>query len=391
MRVRPEKGVFVLNELQRILIDFWETFVAMAPWLLFGFAVAGVMSVLVTPAMMERHLGKRSFVSILKASLFGVPMPLCSCSVIPVTVSLRRHGASKGAASAFLISTPQTGVDSIAVTYSLLGPVFALARVVVAFVSGFVGGTVIEKLDGKDGDLNSVDACTESCCSEEGKRLPWFLRMLQYGFVALPRDIGPMLLVGVLIAAGITTLLPPEVVTSRLGGLMSGSIIGMLLMVALGVPIYVCATASVPIAAMLIYMYDVSPGTALVFLMTGPATNAASLFALAKVFGWKSIIAYVVTIAVCAVVSGLALDAVLGGLDVEVAKHGMEMGPDWLGHTMAGALLVLLIYATITAKKHAHASNDEHDHDHDHDSCCGSDHVDHTHEEDRESCCSHPH
>jgi len=367
-----------LDQVQTILIDFWAIFVAMAPWLLLGFAVAGVMSVLVTPAMMERHLGKRTFGSILKASLFGVPMPLCSCSVIPVTVSLRRHGASKGAASAFLISTPQTGVDSIAVTYSLLGPVFALMRVIVAIVSGFVGGAVIEKLGGKDGDVDNVGACTESCCSEEGKRLPWFLRMLQYGFVALPRDIGPMLLIGVLLAAGITLVLPPEFITSKLGGLMSGSILGMLLMVALGVPIYVCATASVPIAAMLIFEYDVSPGTALVFLMTGPATNAASLLALAKVFGWKSIIAYVVTIAACAVASGLALDAVLGGLDVEVAEHAMEMGPDWLGHAMAGALLVLLVYATITAKKHGHASDEDRG-------------DEHTHDEEGDTCCSHQH
>ena len=366
-------------------------FVAMAPWLLLGFGVAGVMSVLITPDMMERHLGKRSFGSILKASLFGVPMPLCSCSVIPVTVSLRRHGASKGAASAFLISTPQTGVDSIAVTYSLLGPVFALARVIVAFVSGFIGGAIIEKLDGKNGELSGeVEACTASCCSEAGKRLPWHLRMLEYGFVALPRDIGPMLLVGVLIAAGISVLVPEDFFASQLGGIMSGSILGMLLMVLLGIPVYVCATASVPIAAMLILDQGVSPGTALVFLMAGPATNAASLMALAKVFGWRSISAYVLTIAGCAIASGLALDAVLGGMDLKLATHAMEMGPDWVGHAMAGALLALLVYATLTAKKHAHAVDEEHDHEHDHDdhACC--DH-DHDHEEEGASCCSHQH
>ena len=381
----------MVQEIQNVIWEFWMVFVAMAPWLLFGFGVAGVMSVLITPAMMERHLGKRTFGSILKASLFGVPMPLCSCSVIPVTVSLRRHGASKGAASAFLISTPQTGVDSIAVTYSLLGPVFALARVIVAFVSGFVGGIVIEHVGngGAKGGDDAVDACTESCCSEEGKNMPWYLRMLQYGFVALPRDIGPMLLIGVRLAAGITVLLPPEAVTSRLGGLMGGSILGMLLMMALGIPIYVCATASVPIAAMLMFKFEVSAGTALVFLMTGPATNAASLLALAKVFGWRSIVAYVVTIGVCAIGSGVALDAVLREFQVTPTMQGMEMGPAWVGHTMAGVLLALLIYATITAKRHAH-THDEPEHDHDHDdhdhaepACCGHD----DHKDDEECSC----
>jgi uncharacterized protein len=383
-------------EIQKILWEFWVVFVAMAPWLLLGFGVAGIMSVLITPAMMERHLGKRSFGSILKASLFGVPMPLCSCSVIPVTVSLRRHGASKGAASAFLISTPQTGVDSIAVTYSLLGPVFALARVIVAFVSGFIGGVVIENLDGREGQFGEVDACTASCCSEAGKRLPWYLRMLEYGFVALPRDIGPMLLVGVLIAAGVSVLVPEDFFSSQLGGIMGGSILGMILMMLLGIPVYVCATASVPIAAMLVLDQGVSPGTALVFLMTGPATNAASLMALAKVFGWKSIIAYVLTIAVCAIASGLALDAVLGGLDLELAHQGMKMGPDWIAHAMAVALLVLLVYATITAKKHKHDADDEHaheDHDHGHDEHSHDDHAccDHDHDGEGDSCSSHQH
>ena len=373
-----------------MIAEFWAVFVAMAPWLLFGFFVAGVMSVIITPAMMERHLGKRGFGSILKASALGVPMPLCSCSVIPVTVSLRRHGASKGAASAFLISTPQTGVDSIAVTYSLLGPVFALARVIVAFVSGFIGGLVIERIDGPNGHVDEIEACKESCCSEEGKGMAWPLRMLQYGFIALPRDIGPMLLIGVLFAAGITVLLPPEVITSRLGGLMGGSVVAMLLMMALGIPVYVCATASVPIAALLMFQFEVSAGTALVFLMTGPARNAASLFALAKVFGWRSIAGYVVTIGVCAIASGLALDAVLREFQVTPTMQGMEMGPAWVGHAMAGALLALLIYATITAKSHKHTHDDEaaHDHDHDDHGCC--DHDAPAHDEECTSCSHQP-
>ena len=127
-----------------IIISFWTTLTAMSPYLLFGFFVSGVLSVFISPKFVETHLGGKGFWPVIKASLFGVPLPLCSCGVIPVTVSLRKHGASKEASISFLLSTPQTGVDSFLVTYSLLGPIMAILRPIIAFITGLVGGTAIQ-------------------------------------------------------------------------------------------------------------------------------------------------------------------------------------------------------------------------------------------------------
>ncbi len=132
---------------REILLKTWETLVEMSPFLLFGFLVAGILYVFIRPELVERHLGGRGILQVVKASLLGVPLPLCSCGVIPVSASLRRHGAGRGATTSFLISTPQTGVDSIMVTLSLLGPVFAIFRPLFAFVSGIFGGAVVNAFD----------------------------------------------------------------------------------------------------------------------------------------------------------------------------------------------------------------------------------------------------
>ncbi|MFA5252504.1 MAG: SO_0444 family Cu/Zn efflux transporter [Phycisphaerae bacterium] len=330
-----------------ILTDFWGTITEMSPYLLFGFLVAGILSMLVSQRLVERHLGGRGIWPVLKASLLGVPLPLCSCGVIPVSMSLYKHGAGKGSTVAFLISTPQTGVDSIFVTYSLLGLVFAIFRPVAAFVSGIIGGVLVDLFNPapKEGQP-APKKCTDECCGgAENKKIA---RGLKFAFVTLPRDIGGAMLMGLVIAAFISVLVPDDFFVEKLGT----GIFAMLVMMALGIPMYVCATASVPIAAALM-MKGLTPGAALVFLMTGPATNAASFVTLWKILGRTTAIIYLVTIAGCSLLSGILLDYIVGGVSSEaVAHHHGWMLPPAVKNISAVVLLAVLIFALLTRKKH---------------------------------------
>ncbi len=326
--------------LQQAGLTFWQTLCEMAPYLLFGFLVAGLLSVFVRPDQVERHLGGRGFWPVAKAALFGVPLPLCSCGVIPVAASLRRHGASRGATTAFLLSTPQTGVDSILVTYGLLGGLIACLRPLTALVTGIVGGCLTNLLASASPGEAPAPACTEPCCQPgpaAGSRL-W--RALRYGFLDLPREIGRALLVGLAIAGLIATLVPDRFFE----GVFGSGLPGMLAMMAVGIPLYVCATGSVPVAAALI-LKGVSPGVALVFLMTGPATSAATLAIVWKVLGRRTALVYLGTVAGGALAAGWLLDrCVRAGWAVPVsAAHGHRMLPGWL--TAASAVLLLALLA----------------------------------------------
>ncbi len=371
--------------LLRLAVDFWATVGEMAPYLLFGFFVAGLLSVFVSPKMVERHLGGRGFLPVLKATLFGVPLPLCSCGVIPVAMSLRKHGASKGPTISFLLSTPQTGVDSILVTYSLLGPVFAIFRPLAALVTGLIGGVLVDLFgqspeDGRqspeDGSLRMADggqrtedgrpttendaACNPQseirnpkseasgeccCCHHTATPLRKLLSGLKYGFVSLPREIGKPLLVGLAIAALIATVVPDDFFAARLGrGLPA-----MLVMMLIGIPMYVCASASVPVAAALI-LKGLSPGAALVFLITGPGTNAAGLATIWNTLGRRTALLYLLTVAGCALAAGVVLDAILHSIDIGVASHMHQMGPSVVQHLSAVVLLAVLGYAFLTGR-----------------------------------------
>jgi uncharacterized protein len=307
-----------------IIYSSWSVLGEMAPYLLFGFLAAGFLSVAFSPAWIERHLGRRGFGPVVKASLLGVPLPLCSCGVIPVAASIRRHGASRGATLSFLLSTPQTGVDSIAVTWALLGPIFALYRPIAALVTGIVGG-VLEYFFGKR-DKSTAEglamnhACADECCTDRGKR-SLVGRALRYGFLTLPRDIGPALLIGVLVAGVITALAPVDAWHKYLGeGFWS-----IMLAMAVGIPIYVCASASVPIAAGLIHL-GASPGTALAFLIAGPATNAATISTVYKVLGKRTAAIFLLTIALSAVGSGLILDHWIPGVTASLPESVHQAG-----------------------------------------------------------------
>jgi uncharacterized membrane protein YraQ (UPF0718 family)/copper chaperone CopZ len=298
-----------------IITASWAVFGAMAPYLLLGFVVAGLLSVVISPEWIERHLGGNGLGQVVKASIFGVPLPLCSCGVIPVAASLRRHGASKGATTAFLLSTPQTGVDSIAVTYGLLGPFLAVVRPVAALVTGIFGGGLVQAFNhegavigGDASDPGEGANCSSECCDEvQSKNRPKILEGLHYGLVTLPRDIGRALIWGVLISGLIAAFVAPQALESYLGG----GLWPMLAAMAIGIPLYVCATASTPIALGLIHA-GLSPGAALVFLISGPATNTAALTTLWKVLGRRAAILYLVTVAVASLATGFAVDGLIG-------------------------------------------------------------------------------
>ncbi len=333
-----------------ILISYWAVLGEMSPYLIFGFFVAGVLSVLISPEFIERHLGGHGIGSIIKASAFGVPLPLCSCSVIPVSMSLHKHGASKGATTAFLISTPQTGVDSILATFSLLGLTFAIYRPIVALISGVFGGVVVSGTRSKDTSTSVLEngeeeKCTETCCNDGENPRGLVYRILHYGFITLPRDLGVPLLVGITIGAMLGAFIPENFATNYI----SSAPLQILVLMLLGVPIYICATASIPVAAGLI-LAGVSPGAAFALLVTGPATNAATLAAVWKILGKRTCLIYLGTMLVSAFVGGMILDSFLTNQQVRMSmQHSMI--PDWVKIVSAVALIGVIVFGLATKKR----------------------------------------
>ncbi len=343
----------MLDFARSIIVGFWNTAAEMSPYLLFGFFVAGTLSVLISQRFVEKHLGGGGIWPLVKASLFGVPLPLCSCGVIPVSISLHKHGAGKGSTISFLLSTPQTGVDSIFATLSLLGPVFAVFRPAAAFVTGIVGGTLVNVFDrDKEDSDHPKEACSDECCSSSNKTSRIF-RGLKYGFVTLPRDIGMAMLIGLVIAACISALVPDDLFAEKLLGT---GIFAMVVMMFLGIPVYVCATASIPVAAALI-LKGLTPGAALVFLITGPATNAAAFTTIWKALGGRTAIVYLFTVAVSALGAGILLDIMFPGLGPSVRTHLHQMEPSILGHISAVVLLAVLGFAIFSKAKRVKDGN----------------------------------
>jgi len=360
----------LLEKVSAIPGDFWSVLGQMSPYLLFGFAMAGVLSLLISARTVERHLGGPGFWPVLKAALFGVPLPLCSCGVIPVGASLHRKGASRGATVAFLISTPQTGVDSIMVTFSLLGLTFAVFRPLAALISGVLGGLLVAytvKDPGEPATSAAAPTPAADCPThaappraDDDRPKGWLAKLRAagaYGFVDLPEDIGRSMLGGLVVAAIITAIVPKDFFT----GVLSGGPIAMLVMMALGIPVYVCATASVPVAAALIAT-GVSPGVALVFLMTGPATNAATIATIWRTMGKKTAVLYLASVAGTALASGLTLDYFFTAAGIMPHLHGHDMGQMPLTPietAMAIILLAVLIAGAVRSylPRHKHVAS----------------------------------
>jgi len=319
-----------------LINNIWSLLLEMSPYLLLGFLFSGFLSVLLTVETVTKYLGGNKFKQIFLASLFGIPLPLCSCGVIPVFSYLRKHGASKATTTSFLISTPQTGVDSILVTYSLLGPIFAIYRPIVAFISGLLGGAFVAVLDDKNIVLENSDKnCDDECCDENQSKLH---RIFDYGFIKLPQDIAGPLIIGIITAALIYYFIPENYFEY-----IGSGIFGMLIMLILGLPTYVCATASIPIALAL-HMKGFSMGSLMVFLMSGPATNIATISVAVKQLGKKSTGIYLGSIIFCSILAGVVFDLSFPGLNVERALEStMKMISYPVKVFSASTLIVILL------------------------------------------------
>jgi len=333
-----------MNILHKFSIGIWDMFLDMSPYLLLGFAFAGILHVLIPKEVITKQIGKKSIWSTLKATLLGVPLPLCSCGVIPTGVSFYKNGASKGATNAFLISTPQTGVDSILITSSLMNWPWAIMRPIVALITGVFGGMLTDKMDTSD-NVIAVESCSD--CSVKPKQ-HWLIEIVNYAFFEFLPDISRQLLLGILIAVAITIFIPPSVFSDYL----TNPFLNMLLILVASIPLYVCATGSVPIASSLLLL-GVSPGAVLVFLMAGPATNAATISVLWKSLGKKATLAYLISIIGGALFFGMLMDYGLPTawftITETASTHIHGDSTSWIA--ISSAILLISLIAIVEIKK----------------------------------------
>lgn len=274
----------------------------MTPYLLLGFLIAGILHEFVPRRIYADKLSGNNFSSVLWAALFGVPLPLCSCGVIPTATSLYREGASKGATVSFLISTPQTGVDSILATASVIGIPFAIIRPVVAFITAMAGGVITNRICKNENNVapTAMQQKTDRSFTQK------IIGALRYGFIDMIQDIGKWIVIGLVVAAVITVALPDNFFVS----FNNYPLLNMFMILVVSMPMYLCATGSIPIAAALM-LKGLSPGAALVLLMAGPATNMATMLVINKVLGRKTLVTYLATIMTGAIGFGLFIDYAL--------------------------------------------------------------------------------
>lgn len=339
----------------------------MSPYILLGFLIAGLMHAFIPQKTLARHLAGTGWRPVVKSALIGVPLPLCSCGVLPTAIAMRRNGASRASSTSFLIATPQTGVDSIAATWSLLGPAFAVIRPIAALVTSVFGGVAVGKTESPAADTATTadeTACSEACDTLSGPpadKSKWttkLLKALKYGYIDLVGSIGGWLVVGLIIAALITVYVPTDFFTA----LGNRPIFAMLAVLVIAIPMYVCATGSIPIALSLM-LKGLSPGTALVLLMAGPAANFASFTLIAREMGRKAALVYLSSIIVGAIGFGLLIDYCLprdwlavSDVHGAIAHHcHVDLFP-----TICSIILVgLLTYTFIKRHQHKHITKTE--------------------------------
>ncbi|ADH85571.1 SO_0444 family Cu/Zn efflux transporter [Desulfurivibrio alkaliphilus] len=333
-----------------------------APWLLLGLALAGLIKAWIPERLLTRWLGGTGISAVLRASLVGAPLPLCSCGAIPLALALHRGGASRGPCTAFMVGTPGVGVDSVALTYVLLGPLLAIIRPLAAIFSALTTGMLVG-LTGKtaakqaatgvalkSASSSAVDSCSNSCACRlptspaastaatetAASRIAALTAGLRYAFTEVLDDISWWLLLGLLLAGLLLTLVPPGFLAQYATGLPA-----MLLMAVVGIPMYLCAQAATPVAAALI-ISGVSPGTALVFLLAGPITSIATLTVFRNEFGTAAMVLYLAGVAGSAVLGGVLTDALITFWAVDLAAQvgaARELLPLWLRYA---SLLLLL-------------------------------------------------
>ena len=324
---------------------------AMSPYLLLGFLIAGVLHVFVPKTFYARYLSRDNKMSVLWAALLGVPLPLCSCGVIPTAVGLKNEGASKGAVASFLIATPQTGIDSILATFSLMGLGFAVVRPVAALVTGICGGLLVNRFAERN-DFGGQPASAACQCQSHGQGLKLW-RVLKYAYFDMIQDIGLRLVIGLLVASLINVAVPDEFFLS----FGKQPLLQMLVILAVAVPMYICSTGSIPVAAALM-MKGLSPGAALVMLMAGPAVNIASILVVRKSMGARFTWLYLLTIVGFSILFGMLVNALDGLIpftaQLSTPAHGAcchaEAAAPSLFQTICSALLTLFIIIALTMK-----------------------------------------
>jgi len=324
-----------------ILAGIWSILNDAGIYVVFGLLAAGLVHVFVSRAWMTRHLGGSGYGTVLKAAVVGAPLPLCSCSVLPAAYALRQKGAGRGATVSFLISTPETSIDSIAVTWALMGPVMAVVRPLAALVTATAAG-FLETLRGPDEAAAAEEAACPHCRGEAGERVAGpgrWSRFWRFIVFEMGDDVGPTLALGLVLAGLVTALVPEGLFEAYLGSRWAS----MAVMLAVGLPLYVCATASTPLAAALV-LKGLNPGAALVFLLVGPATNLATVLTVGRMLGRTSAALYVGTIVVIALACGAALDAAMDALALEVtSEHAHRLLPQ--GVLAAGGVVLGLYLA----------------------------------------------
>ena len=325
--------------------SLWKFLTLSAPYLLFGLFLAGLIHQYVSVDTIKKWFGGNKFTGVMKASLIGVPLPLCSCSVIPAAVTLKKNGASNGATSGFLIATPESGVDSILVTWGMMDPLMTIVRPIAAFVSAFFAG-LLQIVFKTDIDVpqqeEAKSCCASTSCGSEKKKENKLLKAIQYAYVDLLEDIALWLSFGILVGAMVDVFVPPDVFSNFDG------FTARIAFILIGVPVYICASASTPIAASLI-LKGLSPGTALIMLMVGPATNISNLLVLQKYMGKKAIVVNVLAISITALAFSFVVDWLYQVLNLPLnykitAEHEHT---SLLMNILTGVFLMLLFKALL--------------------------------------------
>ena len=380
--------------------NFLALFVESAPWSLLGLLVAGIMHELVPVSFLEKHMGSSSFGSITKAAVIGAPLPLCSCGVIPAALGLRRSGASKSSTISFLVSTPETGVDSVSVSYALLGPLYAIVRPIAAITSAIYAGLMVrffaeaEEVQQRQSEATQSLCCgskqapkpepqiqaSASCCSSEKTHVhnhestdkpkhesspSKITSVLSYASGKLLEDIVIWLLIGLALAAAIKTWVPTDFLTQWGDG-----VVAMLVMALIGIPMYICATASTPLAVGFLAA-GLSPGAVLVFLMAGPATNVSTMGMIKQEMGTRTLVLYLFSVISASIGFGYALNYLVASFSlasmIKTQSHVHEHGADvQVIYGLCAILLAGLMLRLGLKKLQQHRHNQEQ-----HSACCG--------------------